>query len=104
MLSCFCRLFAFAVRRWPVVTCWRPARPSAARYTFSHIFGAETDQRQLFRRTTMSHVTEFVNGRSCLIFTYGATNSGKTHTVQGGPRYRAASKIASLLLKGAIHL
>ena len=68
--------------------------PPSRRYTFSHIYGPETGQQQLFRQTTLEHVRELLDGRSCLLFTYGATNSGKTHTVQGTfsatPRSRAS--------------
>ncbi|XP_037081552.1 kinesin-like protein KIF20A [Pollicipes pollicipes] len=57
----------------------------AHRYTFTHIFRPETSQQQLFNQTTLNHITEFINGHSCLLFTYGATNSGKTYTAQGSP-------------------
>ncbi|CAL4091661.1 unnamed protein product, partial [Meganyctiphanes norvegica] len=53
------------------------------KFTFSKIFGPETAQKPLFDSTTLALVREFMNGRNCLLFTYGATNSGKTYTVQG---------------------
>lgn len=53
------------------------------KFTFTHIYGPSTTQEGLFQSSTLGLVTDFVSGQNCLLFTYGATNSGKTFTVQG---------------------
>ncbi|XP_063881063.1 kinesin-like protein KIF20B [Scylla paramamosain] len=55
------------------------------KFTFTHVYGPSTTQEDLFRSSTLNLVTDFVSGQNCLLFTYGATNSGKTFTVQGTP-------------------
>ncbi|KAG7488481.1 hypothetical protein MATL_G00035170 [Megalops atlanticus] len=53
------------------------------KFTFSQIFGPETDQASFFGSTIKSQVQDFLEGKNALIFTYGVTNAGKTHTIQG---------------------
>ena len=53
------------------------------RFSFSHIYGPTTTQEELYDCTTKSMVSKFIRGQNCLLFTYGATSSGKTYTVQG---------------------
>lgn len=53
------------------------------RYTFTKIFPPETDQSALFQEMVMPRVREFLEGSNQLVFTYGATSSGKTYTIQG---------------------
>ncbi|KAJ3547715.1 hypothetical protein NM688_g5374 [Phlebia brevispora] len=53
-------------------------------YTFSHIFPPSTHQPEFFTKTTLPLVKDVLEGQSCLLFTYGVTNSGKTYTIQGG--------------------
>ncbi|XP_045115154.1 kinesin-like protein KIF20B isoform X2 [Portunus trituberculatus] len=55
------------------------------KFTFTHVYGPSTTQEDLFRSSSLNLVTDFVSGQNCLLFTYGATNSGKTFTVQGTP-------------------
>uniref|UniRef100_T1JH64 Kinesin-like protein n=1 Tax=Strigamia maritima TaxID=126957 RepID=T1JH64_STRMM len=52
-------------------------------FTFSKIFGPDVDQINFYKATVHNTVQRFLWGENCLIFAYGATNSGKTHTVQG---------------------
>ena len=47
------------------------------------MYGPTTTQKYLFDNTTLNLVESFLAGENCLLFTYGATNSGKTYTVQG---------------------
>ncbi|XP_069756699.1 kinesin-like protein KIF20B isoform X2 [Narcine bancroftii] len=54
----------------------------AQRFTFSHIYGPETKQKEMFE-TVKPLIEDVLNGQNCLVFTYGVTNSGKTHTFQG---------------------
>ncbi|XP_069095966.1 kinesin-like protein KIF20B [Pleurodeles waltl] len=55
------------------------------KFTFSHIFGPETSQKEFFEGTVKELVNDFLDGRNRLIFTYGVSNSGKTYTFQGTP-------------------
>jgi kinesin family protein 20 len=56
-----------------------------AQFQFSQVFNEGTTQAAFFRATTLPLVQATLHGRSSLLFTYGVTNSGKTHTVQGTP-------------------
>ncbi|KAM9065425.1 kinesin-like protein KIF20A [Sarcophilus harrisii] len=53
------------------------------RFTFSQIFGPEIGQASFFNLTVKEMVKDVLKGYNWLIYTYGVTNSGKTHTVQG---------------------
>ncbi|KAG0718935.1 Kinesin-like protein KIF20A [Chionoecetes opilio] len=53
------------------------------KFTFTHVYGPATTQEELFQSSTFGLITDFISGQNCLLFTYGATNSGKTFTVQG---------------------
>ncbi|XP_068223044.1 kinesin-like protein KIF20B isoform X2 [Palaemon carinicauda] len=55
------------------------------KFSFTHIYGPSTTQRELFEESTLGLVNDFIKGQNLLLFTYGATNSGKTFTVQGTP-------------------
>ncbi|XP_051700213.2 kinesin-like protein KIF20A isoform X2 [Oryctolagus cuniculus] len=53
------------------------------KFTFSQIFGPEVGQASFFNLTVKEMVKDVIKGQSWLIYTYGVTNSGKTHTIQG---------------------
>ncbi|XP_071947720.1 uncharacterized protein [Antedon mediterranea] len=53
------------------------------KYTFSNISHEDTSQKRFFDDTMLGTVKDFVDGQNCLVFTYGVTNAGKTHTIQG---------------------
>ncbi|KAG8506527.1 Kinesin-like protein KIF20A [Galemys pyrenaicus] len=53
------------------------------RFTFSQIFGPEVGQASFFNLTIKEMVKDVLKGQNWLIYTYGVTNSGKTHTIQG---------------------
>lgn len=42
-----------------------------------------TSQETFFEETALDLVEDVLNGNNALIFAYGVTNSGKTHTVMG---------------------
>ncbi|OXB74204.1 UNVERIFIED_CONTAM: hypothetical protein H355_014587 [Colinus virginianus] len=46
------------------------------------VFGPETSQEEIFEGSMKHLVSEFIEGSNHLVFTYGATNSGKTYTFQ----------------------
>ncbi|PWY97103.1 kinesin-domain-containing protein [Testicularia cyperi] len=69
------------------------------KYIFSKVFGGpkataeqaeQASQSNFFRQTTLPLVDELLQGQSGLIFTYGVTNSGKSHTVMGNDAPGAA--------------
>uniref|UniRef100_U3K2C7 Kinesin-like protein n=1 Tax=Ficedula albicollis TaxID=59894 RepID=U3K2C7_FICAL len=49
----------------------------------SQIFGPEVGQKLFFDETMKQVVKDVLSGQNCLVYTYGITNSGKTHTIQG---------------------
>ena len=51
------------------------------RFTFSRVFGPETNQRKFFEDTSLDFVKDFINGQNCLVFSYGITNAGKVSIV-----------------------
>lgn len=52
-------------------------------FLFSHIFGQEASQRNVFDELSPELLQDFFAGHDCLLFSYGVTNSGKTHTILG---------------------
>uniref|UniRef100_A0A670ZJB0 Kinesin family member 20B n=1 Tax=Pseudonaja textilis TaxID=8673 RepID=A0A670ZJB0_PSETE len=58
-------------------------RQLVQKYTFSQVFGPKTTQEELFDGAVKQPMLDFLKGHSRLIFTYGVTNAGKTHTYLG---------------------
>ncbi len=52
------------------------------RFAFSKIFPPETDQAEFFREMVLPRMRDLMEGQNQLLFTYGATSSGKTYTIQ----------------------
>lgn len=52
-------------------------------YTFKRIFDDAFSQTSLFRIVGLPLVDDLLRGRNGLLFTYGITGSGKTHTMTG---------------------
>jgi len=52
-------------------------------YSFKGIFGEGANQSEVFQRAGLPLVQDLVKGDNGLLFTYGVTGSGKTHTMQG---------------------
>lgn len=52
-------------------------------HVFTKIFGSETLQEEMFERSIKHRVTEFLDGKSSTIMTYGTKKSGKTYTLFG---------------------
>ncbi|NWS96627.1 KI20A protein, partial [Mionectes macconnelli] len=53
------------------------------RFSFTRIFGPDVGQKLFFDETMKQVLKDVLNGQNCLVYTYGITNSGKTHTIQG---------------------
>jgi len=51
--------------------------------SFKHVFDEESTQAHVFDRVGLPLVQDLVQGKNGLLFTYGVTGSGKTHTMQG---------------------
>lgn len=50
------------------------------------MYGVDSTQERLFNNSMSSIVDEVMEGFSCTIFAYGQTGTGKTYTMEGGPR------------------
>jgi len=53
------------------------------RSSFKHVFDTSASQSQVFDRVGLPLVQDLIQGKNGLLFTYGVTGSGKTHTMQG---------------------
>ncbi|XP_075391610.1 kinesin-like protein KIF23 isoform X3 [Tenrec ecaudatus] len=54
-------------------------------YSFKQVFGTHTNQKELFDVVANPLVDDLLHGKNGLLFTYGVTGSGKTHTMTGSP-------------------
>ncbi|XP_068954300.1 kinesin-like protein KIF23 isoform X5 [Petaurus breviceps papuanus] len=54
-------------------------------YSFKQVFGTFTTQKELFDVVANPLVEDLIHGKNGLLFTYGVTGSGKTHTMTGSP-------------------
>lgn len=54
-------------------------------YTFTKAFGENSMQKEVFEQVGLPLVKDLVTGWNSLLFMYGVTGSGKTHTMQGTP-------------------
>ncbi|XP_054160188.1 kinesin-like protein KIF23 [Oppia nitens] len=54
-------------------------------FKFKHVFTDNTNQKDVFENIAFPLVTDLVNGKNGLLFTYGITSSGKTYTIVGTP-------------------
>ncbi|SPQ99190.1 Kinesin-like protein [Plasmodiophora brassicae] len=60
-----------------------PSSGGVDTYTFTRIFRGTATQDDVYKATTEPLVESLFDGRNALIFAYGITSSGKTHTIQG---------------------
>ncbi|ELW67917.1 Kinesin-like protein KIF23 [Tupaia chinensis] len=54
-------------------------------YSFKQVFVTHTTQKELFDVVVSPLVDDLLHGKNDLLFTYGVTGSGKTHTMTGSP-------------------
>ena len=52
-------------------------------FTFTHVFGPETKQNELFEKRIQDRVDAMFDERSALVMSYGITNAGKSFTILG---------------------
>lgn len=57
--------------------------PVSLFYTFNSIFNEEDSQKGVFDKLALPLVDELIKGKNGLLFAYGVTSSGKTHTMIG---------------------
>lgn len=55
-------------------------------YTFTDAFGENSTQKDVFAEVGRPLVKDLIDGSSSLLFMYGVTGSGKTHSIQGTPK------------------
>ena len=59
------------------------SNPVSLFYTFNNIFPEEDSQKVVFDKLALPLVNELIQGKNSLLFAYGVTCSGKTHTMIG---------------------
>ena len=52
-------------------------------FVFDRVFDEELDNIRIYELSTKKFVESLLNGYNCAVFAYGATGSGKTHTMLG---------------------
>ncbi|KAF2360049.1 Kinesin-like protein Kif23 Arf6-interacting domain [Trinorchestia longiramus] len=55
-------------------------------YRFKEVFGPQSTQKEIFNKVAKPLVGDLLNGKNGLLFAYGVTGSGKTHTMQGSSK------------------
>lgn len=52
-------------------------------YSFDHVFGQYSTQKDIFKTSVKGAVDEALAGYNCTVFAYGQTGTGKTYTMLG---------------------
>ncbi|KAK8787397.1 hypothetical protein V5799_022826 [Amblyomma americanum] len=52
-------------------------------FNFTKVFPEDSSQEQLFQEVVQEPLNAFIEGKNVLLFAYGPTAGGKTHTMQG---------------------
>ncbi|XP_058445584.1 kinesin-like protein KIF19 isoform X2 [Malaya genurostris] len=58
-------------------------RNKPKKYNYDYVFGEKSSQEKVYKTTTAPLVQDVLNGYNAAVFAYGATGSGKTHTMLG---------------------
>lgn len=53
------------------------------KFQFTDAFNDNSTQKEVFERTAIPIVQDFLHGYNCALFTYGHTKTGKTFTIEG---------------------
>jgi kinesin family protein 11 len=64
----------------------RPGPHRLCSRSSAQVFSPEASQEKLFKQAIVPIVQEVMEGFNCTIFAYGQTGTGKTYTMEGGPR------------------
>lgn len=70
----------------------RTAKPK--KYVYDHVFDDTSSQDEVYHTTTAHLVKDVLDGFNAAVFAYGATGSGKTHTMLGSKPKKAATPAA----------
>ncbi|CAB3977560.1 kinesin KIF23 [Paramuricea clavata] len=60
-------------------------RVTATQHSFKQVFDEDSNQKSVFDTVALDIVHDLIHGKNGLIFAYGITGSGKTHTMTGEP-------------------
>ncbi|CAD6992594.1 kinesin-like protein KIF19 [Ceratitis capitata] len=60
-------------------------------YSYDYVFKETDTQEKVYKKTTAPLVRDVLNGYNAAVFAYGATGSGKTHTMLGPCRKKTTS-------------
>ncbi|KAI6648494.1 hypothetical protein LOD99_8126 [Oopsacas minuta] len=63
----------------------RSANRTATQHTFKKVYNSDCTQKDVFNQLSLPLVHDLLHGKNGLLFAYGITNSGKTHTINGTP-------------------
>ena len=63
---------------------FRPGAP-AEKFKFDQVLGPEVKQPEVFKESVSNLVKAAFKGQNACLFAYGASGSGKTHTMMGKP-------------------
>ncbi|GBF97458.1 hypothetical protein Rsub_10381 [Raphidocelis subcapitata] len=55
-------------------------------FRYDKVFGPDSYQEKVYNQAIVPIVQEVLEGFNCTIFAYGQTGTGKTYTMEGGPR------------------
>lgn len=55
-------------------------------YSFKKVLNETTEQKTVFQEVCLPIIKDCLDGKNGLVFTYGVTGSGKTHTLTGDPQ------------------
>ena len=77
---------------------YKTGKRTATQLSFTHVFKGDAEQETVFSKAVNPVVDSFLTGQDGLVFAYGITNAGKTHTISGttnqpGVLPRALTKI-----------
>ncbi|KAI8070830.1 P-loop containing nucleoside triphosphate hydrolase protein [Gongronella butleri] len=64
---------------------YRTRNRAPERYRFTKILPETYSQEDFFANTTLPLIKDVLAGENALVFAYGVTNSGKTHSIMGSP-------------------
>jgi kinesin family protein 18/19 len=59
------------------------AKKNECRYAFDNVFDEATSQQEVYEKTCKQLIKVLLDGFNASVFAYGATGSGKTHTMMG---------------------
>ncbi|GBF98003.1 hypothetical protein Rsub_11114 [Raphidocelis subcapitata] len=74
---------------------WQSTACKSRVFRFDQVFGPDSTQAKVYDSAIAPIVEEVLGGYNCTVFAYGQTGTGKTYTMEGGPREDAAKLSAA---------